>query len=189
MDTMLLLLLLSRFSRVQLCATQWTAAQQAPRSLGFSGQEHWSGLPFPSPMHESGKWSHLVLSDSSRPHGLQPTRLLRPCDFPGKSTRVGVPLPSPSFEVNKVQTLESFFRFFLYIHWGLSECFLNEWSLWVFFSLLKSNLRAENTHESYRHKRWKFACQGFCFPLDPNLAGIWSCSHIYNQAREDDGYI
>ena len=60
-------------------------------SLGFSRQEHWSGLPFPFPMHESEKWkwSHSVMSDSSRPHGLQPTRLLRPWDFPGKSTGVG----------------------------------------------------------------------------------------------------
>ena len=49
----LLLLLLSRFSRVRLCATPETAAHQAPPSLGFSKQEHWSGLPFPSPMHES----------------------------------------------------------------------------------------------------------------------------------------
>ena len=32
------------------------AAHQAPPSLGFSRQEHWSGLPFPSPVHESGKW-------------------------------------------------------------------------------------------------------------------------------------
>ena len=31
------------------------AAHQAPPSLGFSRQEHWSGLPFPSPMHESEK--------------------------------------------------------------------------------------------------------------------------------------
>ena len=52
---LLLLLLLSRFSRVQLCATPYTAAHQAPQSLGFSRQEHWSGLPFPSPMHESEK--------------------------------------------------------------------------------------------------------------------------------------
>ena len=44
-------LLLSHFSRVWLCATPWTAAHQAPPSLGFSRQEHWSGLPFPSPMH------------------------------------------------------------------------------------------------------------------------------------------
>ena len=52
---LLLLLLLSRFSRVRLCATPWTAAYQSSLSLGFSRQEHWSGLPFPSPMHESGK--------------------------------------------------------------------------------------------------------------------------------------
>ena len=51
----LLLLLLSHFSCVQLCATPYTAAHQAPPSLGFSRQEHWSGLPFPSPMHESEK--------------------------------------------------------------------------------------------------------------------------------------
>ena len=50
-----LLLLLSRFSRVRLCATPETAAYQAPPSLGFSRREHWSGLPFPSPMHESEK--------------------------------------------------------------------------------------------------------------------------------------
>ena len=50
-----LLLLLSRFSRVRLCATPWTAAYQPSLSMGFSRQEHWSGLPFPSPMHESGK--------------------------------------------------------------------------------------------------------------------------------------
>ena len=51
----LLLLLLSRFSHVRLCATPQMAAHQAPLSLGFSGQEHWSGLPFPSPVHESEK--------------------------------------------------------------------------------------------------------------------------------------
>ena len=50
---LLLLPLLSRFSRVWLCATPQTTAHQAPPSLGFSRQEHWSGLPFPSPMRES----------------------------------------------------------------------------------------------------------------------------------------
>ena len=50
-----LLLLLSRFGHVQLCVTPETAAHQAPPSLGFSRQEHWSGLLFPSPMHESEK--------------------------------------------------------------------------------------------------------------------------------------
>ena len=38
-----LLLLLSRFSSVRLCVTPKTAAHQAPPSLGFSRQEHWSG--------------------------------------------------------------------------------------------------------------------------------------------------
>ena len=63
---MLLLLLLSHFSRVWLCATPQMAAHQAPLSLGFSRQEHWSGLPFPSPVHESEKWksSHSVVPDS-----------------------------------------------------------------------------------------------------------------------------
>ena len=51
----ILLLLLSHFSHVRLCATPWTAAYQAPPSLGFSRKEYWSGLPFPSPMHESEK--------------------------------------------------------------------------------------------------------------------------------------
>ena len=86
-----LLLQLSRFSCARLCVTPQTAAHQAPLSLGFSRQEHWSGLPFPSPMHESEKWkwSRSVLSNSKQPHGLQPTRLLRPWDSPGKSTGVG----------------------------------------------------------------------------------------------------
>ena len=53
--TTVLLLLLSRFSRVRLCATPQMAAHQASPSLGFSRQEHWSGLPLPSPMHESEK--------------------------------------------------------------------------------------------------------------------------------------
>ena len=53
--TILLLLLLSRFSRVRLCETPQMAAHQAPLSLGFSKQEHWSGLPFPSPMQQGEK--------------------------------------------------------------------------------------------------------------------------------------
>ena len=50
-----LLLLLSGFSRVQLYVTPQTAAHQAPPSLGFSRQEHWRGLPFPSPVCETEK--------------------------------------------------------------------------------------------------------------------------------------
>ena len=39
--------MLSHFSHVQLCVTPWTVARQAPLSMGFSRQEHWSGLPCP----------------------------------------------------------------------------------------------------------------------------------------------
>ena len=37
-------------SHVQLCATPWIAAYQAPPSMGFSRQEYWSGVPLPSPI-------------------------------------------------------------------------------------------------------------------------------------------
>ena len=45
----MLVCMLSHFSHVQLFATPWTVAHQAPLSVGFSRQEHWSGLPFPLP--------------------------------------------------------------------------------------------------------------------------------------------
>ena len=105
-----MLLLLSHFSRVQLCATPSTAAHQAPPSLGFSRQEHWSGLPLPSPMNESEKWkwSHWVMFNFQRPHGLQPTRLLCPWDFPGNSTGVGwhcLLLTSLQSSISKIKPL------------------------------------------------------------------------------------
>ena len=52
---LLLLLLLCRFNRVRLCATPEDGSPPGSPSLGFSRQEHWSGLPFPTPMHESEK--------------------------------------------------------------------------------------------------------------------------------------
>ena len=78
-------------SRVWLFATPWTVVYQAPLSMEFSRQEYWSGLPFPSPVHESEKWkwSRSAVSDPQQPHGPQLSRLLRPWDFPGKSTGVG----------------------------------------------------------------------------------------------------
>ena len=79
---------------LQLRPTLWDPRDGSPpgsASLRFCRQEHWSGLPFPSPMYESEnwKWSRSVASDSWWPHGLQPTRLLHPWVFPGKSTGVG----------------------------------------------------------------------------------------------------
>ena len=105
-------------SRVRLFATPKTVAYQAPLSMGFSKQEYWSGLPLlspgdlPNPGIEPGSPAlqadtltsepprkpilvHCcccvasVVSDSVRPHGLQPTRLLRPRDSPGKNAGVG----------------------------------------------------------------------------------------------------
>ena len=78
---------------LQLCPTLCDPIDGSPLGspvLGFSRQEHWSGLPFPSPMHESEKWkwSHSVVSDPQRPHELQPTRLLHPWNFSGRSTGV-----------------------------------------------------------------------------------------------------
>ena len=49
----------------------------------------WVAISFSNAWKWKWKWSRSVVSDSSRPHGLQPTRLLLPWDFPGKSTGVG----------------------------------------------------------------------------------------------------
>ena len=55
-------LLLSCVSHVRLCVTPETVAHQAPLSLGFFREEHWSGLPFPSPMHKVKSESEVVQS-------------------------------------------------------------------------------------------------------------------------------
>ena len=76
----LLIILLSHFSHVQLFVTPWTVACQAPRSMGFSRQEYWSGLPCPPPGY---------LPDP----GIKPTSLLSPAlsggfyttELPGKA--------------------------------------------------------------------------------------------------------
>ena len=98
-----LLLLLSHFSSVQLCATPETAAHQAPPSLGFSRQEHWSGLPFPSLVHESEKWkqSRSVMSDSVTPWtaAYQAPLSMR---FSRQEFWSGVPLPSPVIDLDSV---------------------------------------------------------------------------------------
>ena len=97
-EPFLLLLLLSCFSRVRLCVTPQTAAHQAPLPLGSSRQEHCSGLPFPSPMHESErwKWSHSVMSNLVTPwtaaYQVPPFM-----EFSRQEYWSGVPLPSPFF--------------------------------------------------------------------------------------------
>ena len=112
--TLLLLLLLSHFSHVRLCVTPETASHQALPSLGFSSQEHWSGLPFPSPMHEGEKWtwSRSESDRTERPHELQPTGLLRPWDFPGQEYWNGV--PSVNNTITSL-TLIDLFPFFFFL--------------------------------------------------------------------------
>ena len=105
------------------------AAHQASLSLGFSRQEHRSGLPFPSPMHESEKRkrSRSVVPDSQRPYELQPTSLLCPWDFPGKSTGVGC---------------HCLFRSIHYINVYISN--LERWWLWSYMQDRKRDTDIKN---------------------------------------------
>ena len=69
--------MLSRFICVQFCVISWTVTRQAPLSTGFSRQEYWSGLPFPSagdlphPRIEPGSPSLKADSLPSEPPGEQ----------------------------------------------------------------------------------------------------------------------
>ena len=76
-------------SRVRLFVTPWTAAYQAPPSVGFSRQEYWSGVPLPSPINDSLKVNYLTSLGRTRTQelgnfiflgGLQiPTHWLEKC--------------------------------------------------------------------------------------------------------------
>ena len=79
---------------LQSCLTLWDPIDRSPPGSPVpeilqARTLEWVAIP--SPMHESEKRkrSLSVVSDSQHPHGLQPTRLLRPWDFPGKSTGLG----------------------------------------------------------------------------------------------------
>ena len=102
---LLMLLLLNHFSRPRLCATPQTAAYQAPPSLGFSRQEHWSGLPFPSPIHESEKWKwkwsrvRLLATPWTAAYQAPPS-----LGFSRQGYRSGLPLPSLDLLLNHDQT-------------------------------------------------------------------------------------
>ena len=90
----LLLRLLSSFSRVWLCDTI-DGSPLAPPSLGFSRWEHWSGLPFPSPMHESeSEVAQLCLTLSNPMDWSLPVSSIHGI-FQAKEYWSGFPLPSP----------------------------------------------------------------------------------------------
>ena len=83
----MLLLLLSRFSRVQLCATPQT---RLLRRRDSPGKNNGVGCHFLLQCMKVKSESEVAQScPTQRPHGLQPTRLLCPWDSPGKSTGVG----------------------------------------------------------------------------------------------------
>ena len=90
--------MLSRFSHVQLFATLWTVACQAPLSIGISSQEYWSGLPCPPPGDLPNPWIEpRSLMSSALQVGSLPQRAVKFLTM----TSVGVPrflvLPSSKF--------------------------------------------------------------------------------------------
>ena len=79
---------------LQSCPTLWDPIDGSPPGSPVPGilqarTLEWVATSFSSAWKWKSKWSRSVMSDSVRPHGLQPTRLLHPWDFPGKSTGVG----------------------------------------------------------------------------------------------------
>ena len=95
-QTLLLLLLLSCFRRVQLCATPQMAAHQAPLSLGFSRQEYWHGLPIPSPVHACmlSRFSRVWLCATPWTAALQAPLST---GFSRQEYWSGLPFPSPKY--------------------------------------------------------------------------------------------
>ena len=84
-------------SRVRLFETPWTAAHQAPPSMGFSRQEYWSGVPSPSPLLLS-RFSHVRLCATPQMAAHQAPL------SPGLSRQEhwsGLPFPSPMHEREK----------------------------------------------------------------------------------------
>ena len=86
LTSLLLLLLLSHLSRVRLCNPIDGSPPGSPVPGILQARTlEWVAISF----SDAWKWSCPVVSDPQRPHGLQPSRLLCPWDFPGKSTGVG----------------------------------------------------------------------------------------------------
>ena len=113
-------------SRVQLFGTPWTVAYQAPPSMGFSRQEDWSGLPFPSPENlpnpgiEPGSPTFQVDALTSEPPGKikeywSGLPFLSPGDLPNPGIEPGSPAlqadtlpsepPGKSFRKKNKQTM------------------------------------------------------------------------------------
>ena len=119
------------------------AAHQAPLSLGFSRQEHWSGLPFPSPMHESASEVPqlcLTLSDrmdfslpGSSVHGIFQARILEWGDCTYEETYIQILKgSSPGLQGSKVKSV------------GLQSPYSFRLPLTSFYSLYSSKIWYKN---------------------------------------------
>ena len=158
----LLLLLLSCFSHVRLCATPQTAAHQVPLSLGFSRKEHWSGLPFPSPKHESEvAQSYPTLSNPMD------------CSPPGPSiheifqTRV-LEWGAIAFYINSLSCMQKLSshisdRLSLFFSFYLFAFFLSVWYwFWADLMLLFGHWNVSGQMLMRRERRWFW--KKYCLP-------------------------
>ena len=80
-------------SRVQLLATSWSVAYQAPPSMGFSRQEYWSGLPLPSP-NTSCTYLKEILKESAYIHLIVSQNVIWKSQIRSTSALVGYPWTS-----------------------------------------------------------------------------------------------
>ena len=131
---------------------------------------------------EKWKWSHLVVSDSSQPHGLQPTRLLCPWEFPGKSTGVGC-----HYLLFFIASTQKYFWFFLpeLLSWKTLSSLKKSNSNFV---IKKKKFYIENYSPIYRGNfiSYQFVCLlshsvKILLPMAPSIilnrnSGRW---HIY----------
>ena len=134
-----LCLLLSHF---KLCLTLWTVAHQSPLSKGFSRQEYWSGLPFPSP------------GESSQPRNWTQVSCIAGRFF-------------TNWAIRKPQFLEVTFKS-LKAPWVIEISFL-WWTLWV-YGLLKWLTGKESTCQSRWLRRRGFDSPGWEFPSEKEIA-------------------
>ena len=122
---------------LQSCPTLCDPTDGSPPGSAVPGilqARTWEWVACPSPVHESEKWkwSRSVVSDSSRPHGLQPTRLLHPWDFPGKSPGVGCHcLLWKDGRLGLIPNAAGVTTSFLFVE----ECYLIEWLDHVLFTI------------------------------------------------------
>ena len=121
-------------------------------------------------MHESEKWKWncSVVSDSQQPHGLQPTRLLRPWDFPGKSTGVGsihCLLQKSSSTVCHLESCSPVIALLVHLLNYVNFVGINSWDL-LFINVLRLwNMLSCRLYHLYLHNSKKREKKAIIFPI------------------------